>query len=546
MIFNYNYFRRVGLIFSSLAFLIILSPEILGQFTCRMPVEGGGSTWGITNVYYKGEAPASTFFADISAINAAAAKWNTALSGLPCPNVQFTPSSTSPALIIKTITNGDNTKDAEWDRGIVSNGKHYTGVIRINLNSGVIPGFPQFSARAFDSSKPGYSNAVTKAALHELGHSLGLKHYAPTYDSPCIMSEKQKEYNLSSVMNGRCGVNDDDGTSFSPNISSTITNCDITQLLSANQCSVPTPTPTPEPTQTPNYPPYPDCFPYEWYGYCPAGTYPDGNGWCCPEPDGGPCSSYGEGWFVGNDGRTCVPPECAYCYASGGSYCSQLGYCWTPVLIDINGNGFEMTNAQNGVMFSPDSGSQQIRTAWTAANSDDAWLVLDRNGNGTIDNGTELFGSATQQPAPPTGELKNGFLALAEFDKLENGGNSDGKLSGQDAIFGLLQLWQDTNHNGISEQNELPTLSALNIVSIDLDYKESKREDEHGNKFKYRAKVRDARGAHVNRWAWDVFPVSAPSNNASAEFSLNKKTDTIGWFEFAGVFGKKINSKCGS
>lgn len=203
----------------------------------------------------------------------------------------------------------------------------------------------------------------------------------------------------------------------------------------------------------------------------------------------------------------CKPPECRTCYINGGTHCSQDGICWTPVLIDINGDGFNLTNAQNGVMFAPDGNGQQVRTAWTAANSDDAWLVLDRNNNGMIDNGTELFGCASPQPAVPQGKLKNGFLALAEYDKTTNGGNGDGRINGQDAIFGSLRLWQDTNHNGVSESNELKTLSSLNVLAIDLNYKESKRTDEHGNLFKYRAKVWDVRGERVGRWAWDIFPV---------------------------------------
>lgn len=226
-----------------------------------------------------------------------------------------------------------------------------------------------------------------------------------------------------------------------------------------------------------------------------------------PEPD--PCEAlYGPGWFTGPDGP-CLPPECRTCYHLGGSFCSQSGICWTPVLIDIDGNGFNLTNAQNGVMFAPDSSGQQIRTAWTSANSDDAFLVLDRNGNGQIDDGTELFGCASPQPAVPTGELKNGFLALAEYDKPENGGNNDGQIDSRDAVFAQLKLWQDRNHNGISEADELQSLSVSPIRVIELRYRESRREDEHGNKFKYRAKVKDAHGAQVGRWAWDVFPVSA-------------------------------------
>ena len=74
----------------------------------------------------------------------------------------------------------------------------------------------------------------------------------------------------------------------------------------------------------------------------------------------------------------------------------------------------------------PASGTPE-QISWTSLNSDDAWLVLDRNGNGFIDDGRELFGSSTPQHFIFQGESKNGFRALAVFDESQHGGNGDGQ-----------------------------------------------------------------------------------------------------------------------
>jgi len=193
------------------------------------------------------------------------------------------------------------------------------------------------------------------------------------------------------------------------------------------------------------------------------------------------------------------------CINGGGEWSDSTCSCYSPIMIDVAGNGFNLTNAVNGVMFDLNAIGTPEQISWTAADSDDALLVLDRNGNGVIDNGRELFGSSTAQPYLVSGEAKNGFRALAVFDGADNGGNGDGQIDASDGIFSSLRLWRDTNHNGISEAGELQSLANSDVLVIDLKYRDARRRDENGNWFRYRAKVNDAEGGRIGRWAWDVF-----------------------------------------
>lgn len=170
-----------------------------------------------------------------------------------------------------------------------------------------------------------------------------------------------------------------------------------------------------------------------------------------------------------------------------------------------------MTDNANGVVFRMKSVGRQ-RVSWTSAGSDDAWLVLDRNSNGKIDDGTELFGGSTPQPRSSN---LNGFLALAEYDKTANGGNNDGSIDAQDSIFTKLRLWQDKNHNGFSEAAELHNLPELGVEAISLDYKDSHRADSAGNVFRYRAKVYGLKHRDLGKWAWDVLLLTGQMKSVS-------------------------------
>jgi len=173
----------------------------------------------------------------------------------------------------------------------------------------------------------------------------------------------------------------------------------------------------------------------------------------------------------------------------------------TPIIVDVDGHGFHLTSPENGVNFDLNADGAAERVAWTSPGWNNAFLVLDRNGNGIIDNGAELFGDHAPQPKS---DHPNGFLALAQYDRADNGGNEDDVIDSRDAIFSKLRLWIDANHDGVSQPDELFPLPTLGIYSISLEAQPTNRRDGSGNLFLYRAEVNDGILRPV-RVAYDVY-----------------------------------------
>ncbi|WP_295081769.1 calcium-binding protein [Ruminococcus sp.] len=132
-------------------------------------------------------------------------------------------------------------------------------------------------------------------------------------------------------------------------------------------------------------------------------------------------------------------------------------YVVDPLIFDLDDDGFNITDKSNGAYFDKDNNGYKERIDWT---NTDAFLALDRNGNGKIDNGTELFGDTTYIEGSEE-YAENGFAALQQYDE-----NGDGIIDSRDSVYDDLRLWVDANGDGVSEESELSTLAEHGITSI--------------------------------------------------------------------------------
>ena len=172
-----------------------------------------------------------------------------------------------------------------------------------------------------------------------------------------------------------------------------------------------------------------------------------------------------------------------------------------PVILDVADDGYHLTSVADGVRFDLNSDGIVEQLAWTSRASDDAFLAIDENRNGRIDDGSELIGGPL---GPPNGiyalSAFDGFATAADLSRAANR-HADGHIDPSDEIFRRLLLWTDSNHNGISEEPELESVAHAGFVKIYLRITVISQFDSYGNLFysEGAASLRNSYGVEVNR-----------------------------------------------
>jgi trimeric autotransporter adhesin len=192
------------------------------------------------------------------------------------------------------------------------------------------------------------------------------------------------------------------------------------------------------------------------------------------------------------------------CSYGTAAFSQQTGLCYqTPLLLDLAKNGIDLGPAGVGVRFDNNANGIAEHLQWVRPGGDEGFLALDRNGNGVVDNGSELFGNGTPCIMDGT-NAPNGFVGLAQYDSRALGGNDDGVISIADAIWNQLRIWVDTNADGVSVLSEMQTLESHQLVTLPTIPRSLRYVDSAGNRIPYVALATTA-GSRVKMRVVDVY-----------------------------------------
>jgi hypothetical protein len=198
--------------------------------------------------------------------------------------------------------------------------------------------------------------------------------------------------------------------------------------------------------------------PYEGGCYRCGGTAPNN------------CSTY----YPGDDDPD---PEEDGCYDAQG----KTVPC-DPSPIVIRASGTDAWRFDASAWFDIDGDGDIERVSWPAGDAGIVFLAMDRNGNGTIDSGYELWGNYSPDHIPHP--WLNGFAWLGG-----NNMNADGAIDSADAIYTHLLLWHDANADGVSQEGELSPLASSGITSLGLKYHRTSRSKGDAS-FRYKATLK--------------------------------------------------------
>lgn len=205
------------------------------------------------------------------------------------------------------------------------------------------------------------------------------------------------------------------------------------------------------------------------------------------------CSSAANG--VGS-GEVCAPP--AACPDLNGNLicdsqepvdkdpnedtCPGGAPCSSPILINVGAGAWRIGGLDDVVAFDMNADGSLDHLTWPERDSTLSFLAVDRNLNGMVDSGAELFGNWT--PLARGGTAANGFEALKEFDS-----NGDGVVDNRDVQWPDLLLWHDSNHDGLSQAVELTRLSVSGVLALETAYHWTGRRDATGNVFAFQGRA---------------------------------------------------------